>query len=249
MLAAALLGLGLGRMTLGAADAAPGDKKMGAVPTATVNVGIGAPAGKDTPAPTATEQPKVDVAPAGPGNDLIVRQPLGSYTRAFPGLGKATVTFTENRIHVLATVSIETKLPANTGGAHVKAALTLTADADYAMNRESTVYGIITGVDIKGDEDGIDMTAIIGQVTSLVNDTPFSFRLRVDEDAIVIKEIKWGALGSIFIHNLLYETVGKPGGNDVITTATMIATTVSGKYKADPNPEKSASLPKPRKKS
>jgi RNA polymerase sigma factor (sigma-70 family) len=231
LLVVALLGIGIGRMTLGSADAAQGDKKTSPVPTAPVRALTGANAGKDTPAQNAVAESKAEDLPAGPGNDLIVRRPLGSYTRDIPAIGKATATFTENRIHVLATVRIE------------KATFTVTADADYAMNRESMVYGIITAVELEGGGLKEEETAIIGQYVSFVHDTPFSFRLRVDDDAIVIKDIKWGALGSLLFSQVLEGSEGK----ELLRSSSVLAGMVSGKYKADAIPDLNVPV-KPKKK-
>jgi hypothetical protein len=221
-LVAALLGLGLGRLTLGAADAAPGDKKASAVPTIPVSL-IGAAAGKDIPASNGTEQPKADAVPAGPGNDLIVRRPTGSFTREVPSFGKATVTFTENRIHVVVTLRIE------------KETFTVTLDADYALNRESIVYGVITSVDLTGLDLDSDNAEFIPMVMSSMTDTPFSFRVRVEDDALMVKDIKWGAVGSVVGPSLI-------DNKEIMGCAMQIVTMAAGKYKADPNPERNTPL-------
>ena len=227
-LAATLLGLGLGRFTLGSADAAPGDKKA-PTPNAPLMVAENGLSPSKNPRPQSdTEIAKVEPANPGQGNDLVIRRPLGSFTREIPLFGKATVTFTEDRIHLQATVRIE------------KESFTVTADADYTMNRESVVYGIITGVDLNGvSEDSIELAAIVGGM----HDIPFAFRLRVDDDAIVVKDIKCGPLGSPLFGQLL----GGEKANDEMMIYTGI---VCGKYKADANPERNAPLPpaKPKKK-
>ena len=227
-LVAAILGLGLGRLTLGAADAAPGDKKTGAVQSAPAGTGLGATAGKDTPAQNVVEPSKANDVPAGSGNDLIVRRPLGSFTRELPAYGKVTATFTENRIHVLATIRIE------------KATFTLTADADYTLNRESMVYGIITGIDLSGGGFSEEEAATVASCLTAVNDTPFSFRIRVEDDAIMIKDIKWGGIGAPLFTQLFAE-----GGNlkETLNGTMVVAGTISGKYKADPNPDRAPAPP------
>jgi hypothetical protein len=233
-LVAAVLGLGLGRLTLGVADAAAGDKKTVITTSAPVATGNGATAGKDTPGQNAVEPPKADDVPAGPGNDLIIRRPMGSFTRELPALGRVTATFTENRIHVLATIRIE------------KATFTATADADYSINRESTIYGIITGVDVSGGGLNEEESAAFSEFATFINDTPFSFRIRVEDDAIMVKDIKWGPLGSLVFTQLFQEGSHK----DLLNQMTILMSMGSGKYKTDLNPDRNAPLPpvKPKRK-
>ncbi|MDB5309555.1 MAG: sigW 3 [Gemmataceae bacterium] len=215
-LAVALLGLGLGRLTVGTADAAgPGDKKL--PPTsALAAVAPAAPEAKEKAAPADAD--RVEAPPAAPGNDLVVRRPLGSYTREVAGYGKATLTFTENRLHLVATVRID------------KVSFTVSADADYTMNRESMVYGIITGADVSGPFDA-DEGAEIALIAGAATDMPFAFRVRADEDAITIKDIKFGPFGS----PLLAEVFGGKGEDKQLLLITSI---IGGKYKVDPHPER-----------
>ncbi|HJZ58191.1 MAG TPA: RNA polymerase sigma factor [Gemmataceae bacterium] len=220
LVAVTLLGMGIGRFTAGAADGArPTDKKP--VPAAKPADGppaANAPAGKSEVA---------EAAPAGPGNDLVIRRPHGSYTKEVNPFGRATITFTEDRIHVVANIRIE------------KATFTVTADADYSINRESMVYGIITSVEVTGPFDE-DEAAEIAILASAANDMPFAFRIRTDDDAITIKDIRFGALGSPAFTNLIGEL---SSDDEELMILTGLA---SGKYKADPNPERNAPLPPPR---
>jgi RNA polymerase sigma factor (sigma-70 family) len=221
-LAVALLGLGLGRLTVGTADAAnPGDKRQ---PQAG---GKASPKADVPPADAVAE--KAEVQPAGPGNELIVRRPLGSFTRDVAPFGRGTLTFTENRLHIHATVSVE------------KFSITVSADADYSMNRESMVYGIITGVDVL-NAGGIEAAAEFGAMAALVTDMPFAFRVRVEDDAITVKDIKIGPFGS----PLFAELMGKGGDAKEML---LITSMVGGKYRADPNPDLNAPpAVRPRKK-
>jgi RNA polymerase sigma factor (sigma-70 family) len=221
-LVVALLGLGLGRLTVGTADAAnPGDKKP------LLGVPAGAKASpKDEaqlPEPVAVSVP---AQPGGPGNDLIVRRPLGSYTREVMPYGRATLTFTENRLHIAANIRID------------KATFTVTADADYSMNRESMVYGIITAAEVNGPFDE-DEAAEIALIASGANDMPFAFRVRADDGSITIKDIRFGALGSA---NFLHALDGLGDMEEML----MITSLIAGKYKTDPNPERQPPLPAPR---
>jgi len=219
LLVAALLGLGLGlgRSGMGTAEANSGEAKK-ALPADKAATGKAASDGKG---PTEVEE-KVDAVPAGPGNELVVRRPLGSFSREIAPFGRGTLTFTETRLHVRATVNLE------------GVALSVTADADYSVNRESLVYGIITDVDVHNDASALAVHA------GMAVDTPFAFRIRVEDDAIVIKDIRFGPLGS----PLFAEALGK--GDE----AKQILLLIGGKYKTDPNPDRNAPLPaaRPKKK-
>jgi hypothetical protein len=111
-----------------------------------------------------------------------------------------------------------------------KVSFTVTADADYTLNRESVVYGLITGVELTGlpRDAGLDE---IGLVVSGVSDLPFAFRIRVDDDAVTIKDLKVGPFGS----PLFAQLMNKNGDNK---EGLFISAVVNGKYKADPNPDR-----------
>lgn len=219
--AIAVLGIGLGRMTAGSADAA--DKKL-------TPIAVAPPAKaetRDAAPPKAPQDGEAKAeAPVAPGNDLVVRRPLGSYTKEVPAYGKATFTFTESRLHIVANIHIE------------KSSFTITADADYSMNRESMVYGIITGVDVTGLRDEEEM-AEIALIAGAATDMPFAFRVRTEDDAIAIKDIKFGPMGSPIFADLL-------GSGNGFKNLALIAAIVGGKYKGDPNPDRSPLLPAPR---
>lgn len=221
LLAAALLGLALGRPAVGTAEANPGEAKK--VPADKGGPGKAAADGKGK----AEAEEKVDAAPAGPGNELVVRRPLGSFTREIAPFGRATLTFTETRLHIRAAVNLD------------GVAFTLTADADYSVNRESMVYGIITEVDVNNIGGG-DEAAELALYAGMATDTPFAFRIRVEDESIVIKDIKFGPLGS----PLFAEALGKADD------AKQILSVIGGKYKIDPNPDRNAAPPaaRPKKK-
>ena len=237
LVAVALLGLGLGRMSVSVAEAADGPDR--GKPGFLTKPGGSRPAAKPTPrpdededrAPAAEPAAKPDAPPAGPGTELLVRRPRGSFTREVPPYGRATLTFTEDRLQIVASISID------------KLALTVTADADYTMNRESMVYGIITGVDVGSPLAG-DEAAEVAVMAGAVNDLPIAFRVRVEDDSIVVKDLKVGPLGSPLLMELM--------GNNVTKETAVIWSAIGGKFKADPNPITAAAggvpLPSRRKK-
>jgi RNA polymerase sigma factor (sigma-70 family) len=61
--------------------------------------------------------------------------------------------------------------------------VTLQVDADYSVSKDGTLYGLVTGIDLS-DEDAAGDAA-------LLVDEPFSVRLRVDDDILVVKELKF----------------------------------------------------------
>jgi RNA polymerase sigma factor (sigma-70 family) len=234
-LVVALLGLSIGRLTVGTADAAnPGDNKKplpsasAAGKTADKAKGEAVAEKAEVTIPPQANASDAAVAAAVPGDDLVVRRPHGSFTRDVPPYGRGTLTFTENRLHIHASVNVE------------KFAFTVVADADYSINRESMVYGIITGVDVTG---GGEAAVALAPMVALATDIPFAFRVRVEDDAITIKDIKAGPFGSL----LFAEALGKGGDAKELL---MITSMIGGKYKADANPDRNATPPvaRPRKK-
>jgi RNA polymerase sigma factor (sigma-70 family) len=218
----ALLGLGLGRMTADAADGV--DKKPTTGVVSQTKAAAPREAAPAKPAdPDSEARAELLMAPAGPGNDLVVRRPLGSYTKEVPAYGKATLTFTENRLHVHAAVRLD------------GISLVVTADGDYSMNRESMVYGIITAVDVSGLPGGEESAEVVLMAATL-NDTPFAFRARVEDDSVTIKDLKFGPFGSLLFAEMF---AGGDGAKEML----MVAGIVGGKYKADPNPDRSALPP------
>ncbi|MBN8905556.1 MAG: hypothetical protein J0H99_02800, partial [Rhodospirillales bacterium] len=156
---------------------------------------------------------------AGRGDDLVVRRPLGSFTKEVPQYGKATLTFTENRLHVRAAVRID------------KATFTIEADADYSINRESIVYGVFTSVELGGL--GGDEAGEVELFASAFVDAPFAFRVRVEDDGVSVKDVRCGPFGSLLFSELF-------GGNDAGKEALLVTTMIGGKYRTDPNPARTA---------
>lgn len=204
----ALLGLGLGRMT--AEGSAPQDRKAAAPAQ---------PADRAAPPADRTGQPAKVEPDAVRGDDLVVRRPLGSYTKEVPQYGKATLTFTENRLHVRAAVRID------------KATFTVEADADYSINRESVVYGVLTSVELGGL--GGEEAEEVGVYAAAFVDMPFAFRVRVEDDGVSIKDIRCGPFGSLLFAEL---TGDENAGKEMLVVTTMIG----GKYRADSAPARPA---------
>jgi hypothetical protein len=101
------------------------------------------------------------------------------------------------------------------------------------------VYGVITGADIEGVELDDGYAAVLIAVASIVNDTPFCFRIRVEDDSIAVKDFKWGGFGSQLWTQILNDGNMKENLNALSISSNMI----SGKYKVDLNPEKNLTVP------
>ena len=75
-----------------------------------------------------------------------------------------------------------------TGGENGKK-VTCALEADYSVTRDSLVYGVITSFEAQGPDSDTELLSI------LLVDQPFSLRFRVDDDALTIKDVKFGGIG------------------------------------------------------
>jgi hypothetical protein len=169
-------------------------------------------------APAAEPPPRA--AKAEPG-DFIVRRPRGSFTREVAGYGKVTLTFADGRLHATASVRVE------------DVAFVVTLDGDYAMNAESVVFGVISSAEVQGSfppEEAAEAAYLAGAAS----DVPFAFRVRVEDDAVTVKDVRFGALGSQAFEKAIAELSGDD--DDIHVVLAMLA----GKYRADPNPARPA---------
>jgi RNA polymerase sigma factor (sigma-70 family) len=206
LVAVALLGLGLGRMT--AEGQPPSGTKLN-------------PPAASTPAATApAAEPHAKAAKAEAG-DLVVRRPRGSYTREVPGYGKATFTFTDGHLHAAASVRIE------------DASFVVTLEGDYAMNAESTVFGVISSAEVQGSFPA-DEAAEVAYIAGAAADVPFAFRVRVEDDAVTVKDIRFGAIGSPAFMKAIEAISADDEGIYAVLGI------LAGKYRADPNPTRPA---------
>jgi RNA polymerase sigma factor (sigma-70 family) len=63
--------------------------------------------------------------------------------------------------------------------------LTVAIDADYSTNKEGLLYGVVTGVELPGDgEEEADATVEFV-------DQPFSVRVRIDDNVLTVKDLKF----------------------------------------------------------
>jgi hypothetical protein len=98
-------------------------------------------------------------------------RPLGKWERKV-GKNQVTLVIEENRLHV--TVTGE------------KAC---TMHADYGMTKDQIVYGVITSIEATDEDDS-------GAEKEML-DAPFSCRFRLDEGALIVRDLKCGAGGDM----------------------------------------------------
>jgi hypothetical protein len=89
-------------------------------------------------------------------------RPLGKWERKV-GKNICTLVFEENRLHIVLTGEAS-------GTIH----------ADYAMTRDGTVYGVVTSFDTTEEPEKL----------AEVMDMPFSFRFRIDEGMLLLRDFK-----------------------------------------------------------
>jgi len=114
-------------------------------------------------------------------------RPLGSWERDV-GSYHLTMRIEENRIY--GTYS----------GVEKDAKFTVVLDADYSVTKDNVLYGVLTGGDVEGEGDKATKDEIAEWargITSLI-DCPFSFRYRVDDNVLVVKDLKFGGID---VHN------------------------------------------------
>jgi hypothetical protein len=95
-------------------------------------------------------------------------KPLGKWERKI-GKNHVTLIVEENRLHVM-----------NLGEKPC------TLHADYHMTKDGVIYGVVTSIECDDDEDD-------NNSDKLMIDAPFSCRFRIDEGALLIRDLRTGA--------------------------------------------------------
>jgi hypothetical protein len=89
------------------------------------------------------------------------------------------------------TIRIEAdRLYGTFSGADKDCKITVELDADYSVNKDGVLFGVITGLDLSAGSQKEEL----GDVAALNNafaDQPFSFRFRVDGDFLTVKDLKF----------------------------------------------------------
>lgn len=129
------------------------------------------------PPPEAYTLPPPSLPAPGTGRTFVVSRPVGTWTRDVAEENvtiRLTVKFEEDRLTIRA---VETS-----GRESTETVL----DADYSITRDSVAFGVITGYDTTSREAGEDE----------YTDQPFSFRFRVDNGVLTVKDLRMpGAKG------------------------------------------------------
>jgi hypothetical protein len=102
------------------------------------------------------------LASLGAGHAQEMPKPLGKWERKI-GKSHVTLTVEENRLH--ATFFDEKPC---------------TLHADYCMTKDGVLYGVITSIEYEEDDDCVKS----------IFDAPFSCRYRIDEGALIIRDLK-----------------------------------------------------------
>jgi hypothetical protein len=104
------------------------------------------------------------LASAGSSSAQEMVKPLGKWERKI-GKNHVALTIENHRLHISCV------------GENI-----VTLHADYATTRDGVIYGVITS--IEGEED------VEAEAAKTMFDAPFSFRYRIDENALIIHDVK-----------------------------------------------------------
>jgi hypothetical protein len=220
LVAVAITGVGVGRWTMNTASAEPGDRKKVAVaaepdpqPPAKAEP---IAAGEAKPGPQEAKVDEPDPVAPKKSREFVVTRPVGTWVREIVADGasiRMALKIDEDRLTVM------------TEQASGNQRVTISAEADYAINKESTLYGVITSVDVDGtvgDQELLKMEQVgIGQ--------PFAVRFRLDGDSLTLKDFRGFGAG-VDMNN-----------NDVAAQASLFLgryTRADGKAPAKPSPRR-----------
>jgi RNA polymerase sigma factor (sigma-70 family) len=134
------------------------------------------------PDPTPSAQP----IPSGAGRQFVVSRPIGTWSReVFVSLEdgtadqpvRITVKFEEDRLTVRTVAMID------------RQAVETILEADYSITKDSVVFGVVTGYDVRLPAGGRLPTGLnLGEAD--YTDQPFTFRFRVDGGTLTMKDLR-----------------------------------------------------------
>lgn len=117
--------------------------------------------------------------PAKPvGRTYTVSHPAGSFVREFADGERISLRFEDDRLTAELTLREADKV-------------SLYLEADYAMNKEGVVFGVVTAIETSAptdrdnpDLDNPDLDGLVG--------LPFAFRVRQDGGTLTVRDIRFG---------------------------------------------------------
>ncbi|HUR53781.1 MAG TPA: hypothetical protein VMZ71_06600, partial [Gemmataceae bacterium] len=127
------------------------------------------------PSPVVEAMIPPPAGPLGAGKTFVISRPVGTWTREVADADathRVTAKFEDDRLTIRFT---------QTDG---KETVETVLDADYSITRDSVVFGVVTG---------FDTTATAGANAANrdeLTDQPFSFRFRVDNGVLTVKDIR-----------------------------------------------------------
>lgn len=114
-------------------------------------------------------------------------KPLGTWTREIANVYKFTIRCTEDRLYGTYEISAEGQR------------ITIEMDADYSVNQEGVLYGVVTGIDVPItalEQDGGDIEGLLS--LNAMGEIPFCFRYRIDGDTLTVKNLHALQMGYAF---------------------------------------------------
>ena len=118
------------------------------------------------------------------GKQYVVSRPVGKWSReVVPSNGngedmlRVSVHFEEDRLAIRVAGIVE------------RQPVEMVLEADYSITRDSVVFGVVTGVDIRVPAGMRVPSRAAGEEEQFV-DQPFSFRFRVDDGTLMVKDFR-----------------------------------------------------------
>jgi RNA polymerase sigma factor (sigma-70 family) len=262
LLAAAVLGFGLGRWATAAPAAGERNEPAPAAPGAAKPAGPVGARDREVPPPAAGKEPAIksdEARPAVPGRrrEAVIRLPVGTFVKEVDvpphGAGRVTWTYEEDR--VLGVIE----------GSVLGAEFEIHTEAEFTLSSTGTIYGILTGAKIahlKVPADGElgDLAEYAAlwplfepMIAEVLTDLPFSYQFRVQGDRLVISNFRALLAGPNPLGKVGGLAAGKDGGEvlEVLSYFQALALVMEGTYTAGDarekeQPKRKAPFSKPR---
>ena len=133
----------------------------------------------------AVSVPAVEVPAVRPGRAYTVTAPAGGFAREFAGGERIGLWFGDDRLTAELTL------------AKGDAAERVFLEADFAVNREGVVFGVVTAA----EADGADAGRFVGM--------PFAVRVRLDGGGLTVREVRADPAAGDGVREVLAACVGR----------------------------------------